>query len=417
MKKLITLMLTFSLLLCVQPVLAQEETLTQVRITYAADAVLSEEEGIAAQVVLVQDGQETELDAQLYLSAGTNDMVEALLPQQNLRVDGGEASFTLYNHGGDARYTKVRNALCSALIAQTPVTVPVRSQEPAEVYINGEYWGLYTRYETIEAAITRFEGLDSTERLKIADANGNALFGEVSGLQEVLQRIDTLDLSAEADQQILSGLLDTESFLNWLAVNAYFGNANLFGDLYFYQVGDSAWKCAAGDFAYAFQSASDNTIARLVKQASDPNRGTNAALSAKLLGETRYREVFLTKLGAIYQALRSDVMQQVLDAANARIADALPAHMARWTQAFADALGAEFGYTIADAQEALCYQSFRVHVLRDMTLVKRPWYLYDSVQTALEVSDEDMVVYFGEVKPELPDVPSENWEEYKAANL
>lgn len=417
MKKLITLMLAFSLLLCAQPVLAQAETLTQVRITYGADAVLSATEGIAAQVVLVEAGQETALDAQLYLAGGTCDMVAACLPQQNLRVDSGEASFTLYNHGGDARYTKVMNALCSALIAKTPVAVPVRSQEPAEVYINGEYWGLYTRYETIEAAIIRFEGLDSAEGLKIADANGNALFGEASGLKEALQRVDALDLSAEADQQTLSGLLDTESFLNWLAVNAYFGNANLFGDLYFYQVGDSAWKCAAGDFAYAFQKASDNSIARLVKQADEPNWETNAALSAKLLDEACYLEAFLTKLGAVYQALPTDVMQQALDAANARIADALPAHMARWTQQFADALGTEFGYTIADAQEALCYQSYRVYVLRDKTLVKRPWYLYDSVQTELNVSDEDMAAYFGEAKPELPDVPTDSWEDYKAANL
>lgn len=414
MKKLITLMLTFSLLLlCVQPVLAEAETLTQVRITYGADAILSASESIAAQVVLVDAGQETALDAQLSLVGWTSDMVAACLPQQNLRGDSGDASFTLYNNGGDARYTKSMSALCSALIGQTPVAVPVRSQEPVEVSLNGEYWGLYTKYETIEAAIIRFEGLDSADSLNIADANGNTVFGDASGLKEALQRIEALDLSAEADQQILSGLLDTDSFLNWLAVNAYFGNANLFGDLYFYQVGDSAWKCAAGDFAFAFQKAADNTIARLLKQ----ENSTNAALSAKLLGEARYRDVFLTKLGAVYQALPTDVMQQALNAANARIADALPAHMARWTQAFADALGTEFGYTITDAQEALCYQSYRVYVLRDKTLVKRPWYLYDSVQTELNVSDEDMAAYFGEARPELPDVPGDSWEEYKAANL
>ena len=115
-----------------------------IRITYAADVELSQEEAVEAQVVLEDAGEETSLEAQLRLHDSTLDVVETALPQKSLRVDGGEIRFILYNDGNDAIYTKIISAMCGNLIAQGPVAVPVRAQEPVEVYLNGEYWGLYT---------------------------------------------------------------------------------------------------------------------------------------------------------------------------------------------------------------------------------------------------------------------------------
>lgn len=292
----------------------------------------------------------------------------------------------------------------------------MRAQEPVEVYRNGEYWGLYTRREVIEDAIVRFEGLADTAGLKVADANRKAVCGDVTDLTEAFQSIKELDLSLEEDRQTLEELLDTESFLNWLAVNSYFGTADLYGEIYFYQIDEGPWKCAAGDFAYALITASDNSLGRVANQdEAQPSLGETAILAGKMLKVSEYRDAFLTKLGALYQALPVEVMQAAVDTENARIAAALPAHTARWADAFAQALGDAYSYPVA-AQEAALFQQYRVYRLRDKTLVQRPWYLYDSVQRELEVSDEDMERYFGS-KPELPEVPDDTWEEYKADKL
>lgn len=398
------------------PGMAEEASLPAICITYAADAELSQEEAVEAQVVLADAGEETSLEAQLRLHDSTLDVVETALPQKNLRVDGGETRFILYNDGNDAIYTKIISAVCGNLIAQGPVAVPVRAQEPVEVYRNGEYWGLYTRREVIEDAIVRFEGLADTAGLKVADVNRKAVCGDVTGLTEAFQSIKELDLSLEEDRQTLEELLDTESFLNWLAVNAYFGTADLYGEIYFYQIDEGPWKCAAGDFAYALITASDNSLGRVANQdEAQPSLGETARLAGKMLKVSEYRDAFLTKLGALYQALPVEVMQAAVDTENARIAAVLPAHTARWADAFAQALGDAYSYP-ADAQEAELFQQYRVYRLRDKTLVQRPWYLYDSVQRELEVTDEDMTRYFGS-KPELPEVPDDTWEEYKADKL
>lgn len=413
MKKL-HLLLLLGCLLCLFALPAAAQELLSISITCTTDQPLSAEEAAAAQITLTQNGQETVMDAQLLLHGNSLDMVEAALPQKSMHVDSDGIRFLLYNDGNDALGTKVMSAVCSQLIAQGPLPVAVRAQEPVEVRLNGEYQGLYTRRECIVDAIARFEGLTDTAVLNVADAARQTVHGDASGLTEIFRRIQALDLSQEKDRKTLSELLDTESFLNWLAVNAYVGTADLYGEIFFYQVEQGPWKCAAGDFAYAFLTAGDDSIARITGQ--DAARlGDTAALASRMLAEPVYRDAFLTKMGTLYQALPTEVMQAAVDAENARIATALPAHAERWSEAFVQALDEPRDFP-PDKQEAVLFQRYRVERLRNKTLPQRPWYVYDSVQRGLQVSDEDMARYFGGARPELPDVPGDTWEEYKAAH-
>lgn len=401
------------LLLCALPAMAQEEqTLPVITITYAADASLSQETDVDAQITVAESGQESTFQAKLRLNKTALDLEEKDLPQQSLYIEGAETRFVLYNDGGDALRTKLLSTACSGLVAQCPVAVPVRTQEPVEVYVNGDYRGLYSRREDIADAIARFEGLDSAATLNVTDVNKKAFCGDASGIANALQQLKGLNLSLEADRQTLSTLLDTESFLNWAAVNAFFGNLNMKSDVIFYQVGNGPIKCAMGDFAYALMFAAYNPYASLNTITTD----VVIIIESKLLNQPEYREAFLTKLGALYQALPTQTLQQAVDAANAQIASALPRHMERWTAAFIQAMAGKNNYLVTNTQEALLCQQYSIYRLRDKTLVRHPWYLYDLTQSALEVSDADMLRYFGSEKPALIEVPAESWETYKAAN-
>ena len=396
------------LLLCALPAMAQEEqALPVITITYAAGAPLSHEEAVDAQVTIARDGQEHAFPARLRLNTAAMDSEERELPQRSLYIEGADMRFVLYNDGGDALRTKLLSTVCSGLVAQCPVAVPVRTQEPVEVYVNGDYRGLYSRREDIADAIARFEGLDSAAALNVADVNTDAFCGDASGIANALQQLKGLNLSLEADRQTLSTLLDTESFLNWAAVNAFFGNLNMKSDVIFYQVGNGPIKCAMGDFAYALMFAAHNPYASLNTITTD----VVIIIESMLLNQPEYREAFLTKLGALYQTL-----QQAVDAANAQIASALPRHMERWTAAFIQAMAGKNNYLVTNTQEALLCQQYSIYRLRDKTLVRHPWYLYDLTQSALDVSDADMLRYFGSEKPALIEVPAESWETYKAAN-
>ena len=360
------------LLLCALPAMAQEEqALPVITITYDSDASLSQETDVDAQITVAEGGQESTFQAKLRLNKTALDLVEKDLPQQSLYIEGAETRFVLYNDGGDALRTKLLSTACSGLVAQCPVAVPARMQEPVEVYVNGDYRGLYSRREDIADAIARFEGLDSAATLNVTDVNKKAFCGDASGIANALQQLKGLNLSLEADRQTLSTLLDTESFLNWAAVNAFFGNLNMKSDVIFYQVGNGPIKCAMGDFAYALMFAAHNPYASLNTITTD----VVIIIESMLLNQPEYREAFLTKLGALYQALPTQTLQQAVDAANAQIASALPRHMERWTAAFIQAMAGKNNYLVTNTQEALLCQQYSIYRLRDKTLVRHPWYL------------------------------------------
>ena len=199
------------------PSLAQEVALPVLSIDYAADAVLSRDNAVEAQITLVQGGRETSFSGTLRLNDRSRDMTEELLPQQSLRIDSDEASFILYNDGVDAIFTKVIPAVCRSLIASGPLPVAVQAQEPVEVYLNGEYWGLYAKQETMEDAIVRFEGLADASTLRVSNDDDI--------LKETMKQVAKLDLAKAEDRAALEKLIDTDNMLNWLAVDVYLSKA------------------------------------------------------------------------------------------------------------------------------------------------------------------------------------------------
>ncbi|MBQ8136856.1 MAG: CotH kinase family protein [Clostridia bacterium] len=394
---------------CAMPALTEDQALPVIRVSFPKDARLSVTESVDAQVSIDGEGA---FDAKLWLSGGHMDVAEIALPQKSLRIEGENTGFVLYNGGTDGLYTRVISQVCCDLIDACSLPIAVRMQAPVEVYLNGEYAGLYTRRERIQDAVARFEGLTGDANVNVADASGAALWGK-DGFKTVLKQLLTVDFSdAEAFERTQT-LFDTESFLNCLAVNTYFGNSNFYGSFFFYQVGDGPWKCAVGDLAFAFFSARDDSMNRIL---SLKGRGDLLSLTEKLLSAPTLREAFLEKLGTIYQALPTQVMQAAVDAENARIAAALPSHMRRWAAKFSVTLKNDFDYPAETAEDALKFQRYRIYRLRDKTMVQRPWYLYDSVQRALQVSDEDMLRFFGSQKGELPEVPGDGWPEYQASH-
>ncbi len=412
MKKSRFCILLFSIIvLYMFPSFASEDGLSVIRIINAPEKVLIQDQDVP---VKVQVDETNTFEAVLRQYSGSNDIIESSLPQKSLEIESEEVCFTLYNDGYDARNTKIVSTVCCSLIEQSGMAVPLRMQEPVIVYLNDAYWGLYTRREHIEDAIARFEKVDDTANINVADANCHIVFGETSELEADIMVLKSLDLSSEEDREIQQNLWDAESFLKCLAINAYFGNSNLYGSVFLYQINGGPWKCAMGDFTYSFGSSQDNSIARYVsyENGSTPT-GNIAVIAERLLKVPVYREMFLNQMGKLYQILTVPLMQNCVDEAKMRIAEALPKQDERWASDFILVNDGDTRFPANDVSEAKIFHSYCVFRLRDKTIPRRPWYIYDSVQRELQVSDEDMNYYFGSAKPSLPEVPTDDWASYK----
>ena len=109
------------------------------------------------------------------------------------------------------------------------------------------------------------------------------------------------------------------------------------------------------------------------------------------------KDKFLTRLGEIYQFMTTETMTNELNAMAAILEPEMTMHFNRWAEENDKAINFDSPTT---PEGALRYWNTRLNFTRNV-LKKRPTYFYEMVQERFNLSDEQMLNYFG-VKPELP---------------
>ena len=90
-----------------------------------------------------------------------------------------------------------------------------------------------------------------------------------------------------------------------------------------------------------------------------------------------------------------------LDECVSIIAPEMPIHFERWAELNDKKINSD---SPLSADGAMRYWNERVRRMREETMVMRPYNFYGFVQEAFQLSDEDMVYYFGGPRPEKPEI-------------
>ena len=131
-----------------------------------------------------------------------------------------------------------------------------------------------------------------------------------------------------------------------------------------------------------------------INLAKDANR---ELVIVSVLENDEMKDKFLTRLGEIYQFMTTETMTNELNAMAAILEPEMTMHFNRWAEENDKAINFDSPTT---PEGALRYWNTRLNFTRNV-LKKRPTYFYEMVQERFNLSDEQMLNYFGE-KPELP---------------
>lgn len=301
-------------------------------------------------------------------------------------------SVLLQNGGKDCLLTRVADGVQSRLIEKyTDLNILTLAWKPVVVYLNDDYWGQYNIRESMDAdTIFQYEkpaGSNSLSTMKGLGSKGN---------MEYLELVNRLQKSDPAnnpeDREYLEKNVDIDSYLNWLAIEMYFGNADAASTFFTYQIYGQKWKCALLDMDYGLFNASFNALESYLKPEGFGTTKQNNTIFLKILEIDEYRELFLEKLGKLYQSLTTEVMQAELDQCAAMLEPEMMKHFERWAPYNVPALNQEAPTT---AEEAYEYWKGRIDRMRNGTMIKRPWYVYLQTQEYFGLSNEEMMKYFG----------------------
>ena len=347
------------------------------------------------------------------LQLDPKDMYAMDMPQKSLLVKALDGAFDyplfddrtaaayptilLRNGGSDSMWTRVLDEMQHRLIDRhTDAHLLTQAWKPVNVYLNGEYWGIYNMRENVDAyTVCRYEQIPDEqaddvailyingEYMKAAKEQRNAFISTRSQIKNSDPAHNPEDL-AYLEQEV-----DIDSFLDWLTVEMYFGNSDI-GNGMVYRVPGGKWKCLIQDLDYGLFNSSFNSVESFLKEKGMGEVAIDNSIFLKILEVDKYRELFFTKLGSLFHSLTTDVMLAELDECVAWIEPSMQAHFDRWAPLYDKAIIAEIPTTPEGARK---YWESRISRLQN-TMRKRPTLLYNYIQEFFQMTDEEMAVYF-----------------------
>ncbi len=314
-------------------------------------------------------------------------------------------SFTLRNSGNDCVWTRVNDWFQTNLIDKYVDTDIIRlAGEPVVVYLNGVYWGHYNMRERKDRfCIAQWEGLDEelADQITILRAGWSTVQGSNAEYRAMLKKIETLSPGTKPeDLQYMLDRIDVESYMDWFAIKMFFGDSDP-GNIMFYKLPTEGakWKCLVFDLDYGMFQSKFNSPWSYLKEAGMGQQKINNLIFRKFLENADILDLFLTKLGAIYQTLTSEVMKAEFDACIAEIEPEMNMHFNRWAEFNEKTINSDSPMT---ADGMMRYWKTRINFTSNV-IRKRPYYIYTLTQEQFKLTNEQMLDYFGGPCPAQPE--------------
>ena len=322
-------------------------------------------------------------------------------------------SFTLRNSGNDSVWTRLNDCFQTTLVdrylnpsgtQEGIVDILTLDYEPCVVYLNGIYWGHYNMRERKDKyCICQYEGVSDevADDINIIKGNYTVVQGSDAEYRAMIQRLKTSSPNTNAeDRAYLDENIDVESFLDWFAIEMFFGNSDP-GNVMYYRMPfeGSKWKCVLFDLDYGMYNSSFDSPWSYLKEKGMGQQLIVNTVFVKILEVDEYRELFFRKIGNIYKVLTPETMYAVLMELRAGIEPEMKKHWNRWAE--------DKGWRLVNSDSpasgdgALRYWNERVARLTTV-IQKRPYYIYTLFQKQFGLTDAQMEYYFGGPCPAKP---------------
>lgn len=310
--------------------------------------------------------------------------------------------FVLRNSGNDCMFTRMADGFQNRLIDKCGGTIAHQAWKPYSVYLNGIYWGhMNLRERADRFMVAQFEGLtlEEADEMDLLQASGSVKFGSNKEYKAMVKKIKAGNPAQNADDlQYILDNVDVDNLFEYLSFEMFFGNSDI-GNTRFYRLKreGSKWKWLLYDLDYGMFSSSFNSPWSYTKPKGMGDQKIDNTIFLKLLSVPEYKERYLTKFGEIFQKLTTRTMLDELEDTLKIIEPEMKNHWARWGEENDKMVISDVPVT---SDGAYRYWEKRVERLRN-TCRKRPNLLWGYAQDAFNLTDAEMVKYFGP-RPEMP---------------
>lgn len=269
--------------------------------------------------------------------------------------DLDEFEWLVLQIGMDWCSTHIQEVVPQALLrdpdGKLPAGADMGAWEPAQVWLNGEYWGYYNlRERTNGAWIEQHHGVDreQIDRVELGwthDANWELEQGDWEAFDALNAYVIDADLSDEATWEGFDAMVDLESLATTVLIEAYMVNSDWWGNnlrLWRPRTDDGQWRWMAYDFGHGWGNPAYDHFGY-----SAAWTGDGLPIADALENEAFQNLVANLASDLLNTGLGTGVARERLDEIAARVEPAMDAQFERWCPTYGDTAWEE---ALVDAQ-------------------------------------------------------------------
>lgn len=195
-------------------------------------------------------------------------------------------------------YSGTQNYLSNRIAQQ--IGLDAACSRPILVFINGEYWGLYFLQEKLdEHYLEDHYDIDIEQCNLVGDWYGEMEYGQGDGFIQMMNQLESADLSDEEQYAALCRQIDLNNFIDYMIYETYIGNTDWPGNnMRCWQVGDGKWRWLFFDGDLSLIDQTFDAFGNAV-YTGDPtwcNNQQSTLMFRRLLENNEFKEAFSQRL-------------------------------------------------------------------------------------------------------------------------
>ncbi len=204
-------------------------------------------------------------------------------------------SSLLLRPGGEDQVTsKIRDDFIPLVIRG--MDLDYQESQPAALYVNGTYWGLYFVRERLDANYAKYKYGYDKDTLDIVKGNRQVVTGSASQYLAMVDYIDSHDMKKDSEYAIAAEQIDIDSLINFWIVETYFCNLDI-GNIKCFRVRDTGkwrWMIYDMDWAMWHTTWDTNMIESKLLTTKQLPYIQNNKIMRNLLKNKQFRDRFIT---------------------------------------------------------------------------------------------------------------------------
>ena len=232
-------------------------------------------------------------------------------------------------------WTGIQNNICQRMARD--INVESLATRPSVLFLNGEYWGIYTVCERPDAHYLEDHfGFADEEINVIGNWNGLNENGDSTGFLQMMDWLEDADLSDDSNYAYLCSLIDIDCFIDYYCLELFIANTDWpVNNMRCYQFHNEKWRWIFYDGDNGLQDMDFNVFENATSTLNPgwPNDLKSTLMFRKLLLNDVFKARFLSRLNDLMSGLfRYEITKQYFETEASLVRDEVSNHTFRFNR-------------------------------------------------------------------------------------